>query len=76
VSPGPAARGGGGAVVVAAASGSDRCGARGLYLHQPEGAMLRVARGEVEPLEQRRLEAILHAPPLAAEGPAPYDEGR
>jgi 5-methylcytosine-specific restriction endonuclease McrA len=51
-------------------------GARGLYLHQPEGAMLWVARGEVEPLQHRRLEEILHAPPLAAEEPAPYDEGR
>jgi hypothetical protein len=38
--------------------------------------MLWVARGEVEPLQHRRLEEILHAPPLAAEEPAPYDEGR
>jgi 5-methylcytosine-specific restriction endonuclease McrA len=51
-------------------------GARGLYLHQPEGTMLWVARGEVEPLEHRLLTEILQPAPLAAEDPAPYREGR
>jgi 5-methylcytosine-specific restriction endonuclease McrA len=51
-------------------------GARGLYLHQPEGTMLWVAPGEVERLERGRLEEILHSAPLAAEGQVPYDEPR
>jgi 5-methylcytosine-specific restriction endonuclease McrA len=49
-------------------------GARGLYLHQPEGTMLWVARGEVERLEHDGLEAILDNAPLAAERQAPYRE--
>jgi hypothetical protein len=51
-------------------------GARGLYVHQPDGAMLWVALGEVEPLEHRRLEGILQPAPLVAEEPAPYRDGR
>jgi 5-methylcytosine-specific restriction endonuclease McrA len=51
-------------------------GARGLYLHQPEGTMLWIAPGEVEPMKHDRLEAILHAPPLAAEDSALYRHDR
>jgi 5-methylcytosine-specific restriction endonuclease McrA len=47
--------------------------ARGLYLHQPAGTMLWRGRGEVEPLDLRRLGAILVEPSsLAADGGADY----
>ncbi|HSK23802.1 MAG TPA: HNH endonuclease signature motif containing protein [Egicoccus sp.] len=49
-------------------------GARALYLHQPDGAMLWAGRGEVEPLDIHRLQAVLDpAPDIAAEAPPdPY----
>jgi 5-methylcytosine-specific restriction endonuclease McrA len=47
--------------------------ARGLYLQQPSWTMLRRGRGEVEPLDLRRLGAILVEPSsLAADGGADY----
>jgi hypothetical protein len=44
-------------------------GARGLYLHQPSGAMLWAAFGRVEPLDPDRLRAILAPTALAAAEP-------
>jgi 5-methylcytosine-specific restriction endonuclease McrA len=42
-------------------------GARGLYLHQPEGTMLWAGRGHVEPLDAVRLRSLLQPARLAAE---------
>jgi 5-methylcytosine-specific restriction endonuclease McrA len=47
-------------------------GARGLYLHQPDGTLLWQAPGEVHPLDARRLQLTFAAVPAAAEDPGDY----
>lgn len=52
-------------------------GARGLYLHQPPGAMLWMGIGAVEPLDRPRLESMLQEPSVvAAESTATYEGER
>ncbi|MBS3939851.1 MAG: hypothetical protein KG028_02715 [Actinobacteria bacterium] len=47
-------------------------GARGLYLHQPDGTLLWQAPGEVRPLDARRLQLTFAAVSTAAEDPGGY----
>jgi 5-methylcytosine-specific restriction endonuclease McrA len=49
-------------------------GARGLYLHQPQGTMLWAGPGQVEPLDAERLRGLLHPARLAADPGRDYEE--
>jgi 5-methylcytosine-specific restriction endonuclease McrA len=50
-------------------------GARGLYLHQPQGTMLWAGQGQVEPLDAERLRGLLQPSRLAADPARDYVEG-